>query len=253
VQHDFNYRILEDVRHRPWPLPDAPWIMTQTWHDLLFAHWAVDPALVRAKVPSPLEIDRFDDHAWIGIVPFHMTNVAPRGLPVLPWVSAFPELNVRTYVRYADKRGVYFFSLDAANLLAVLAARLLFGLPYYAAIMSVKEQRGAIEYSSRRSAAGATNAELVAAYRPTGPVFHAAPGSIEAFLIERYCLYSARKEGLYRVRIFHDPWPLQAARLSSFRSTMLEAQGLPSPEEEPLLHQQAEPLRVRIWPKMRLR
>src|SRR5687768_11161807 len=96
---DFDYRTLDVTSHRPWPMPDRPWVMTQTWHDLLFSHWPVDPAMIRAHVPTGLELDLFDGRAWIGVVPFHMTNVAPRAVPALPGLSAFPELNVRTYVR----------------------------------------------------------------------------------------------------------------------------------------------------------
>src|SRR5262245_50129959 len=99
VNHDFNTTILTDVAHRPWAIPKRPWVMTQTWHDLLFAHWPMDPAPLRAIVPIAFELDLFDGKAWLGIVPFRMTNVAPRGVPSLPWMSEFPELNVRTYVR----------------------------------------------------------------------------------------------------------------------------------------------------------
>ena len=94
---DFNYTILDETAHRPWPMPDSPWVMTQTWHDLLFAHWPMDANLLRARVPSSFEIDLFEDEAWLAIVPFRMANVAPRAVPALPWISAFPELNVRTY------------------------------------------------------------------------------------------------------------------------------------------------------------
>ena len=117
---DFDRTILEKTAHRPWPMPAAPWVMTQTWNDLLFAHWPVDGDALRKLVPATFELDRFDGTAWLGVVPFHMTNVAPRFVPALPWVSAFPELNVRTYVTVAGQPGVFFFSLDAGNPLAVL-------------------------------------------------------------------------------------------------------------------------------------
>src|SRR5215217_8155417 len=119
VNHDFDASITTRVALRPWPMPRRPWVMTQTWHDLLFAHWRLDPAAVRPLVPEPFELDTFDGAAWIGVVPFHMTNVAPRGTPALPWLSHLPELNVRTYVRVGDRPGVYFFSLDAARAVAV--------------------------------------------------------------------------------------------------------------------------------------
>src|SRR5688572_1083803 len=103
LNNDFNHAILDETAHRPWPMPDSPWLMTQTWQDLLFAHWPVDYEVLRRQVPPEFEIDRFDGQAWLGIVPFRMTNVAPRLVPALPWVSAFPELNVRTYVRGAGR------------------------------------------------------------------------------------------------------------------------------------------------------
>jgi Uncharacterized conserved protein (COG2071) len=106
MAHDFNYAILDHVAHRPssMPMPGRPWVMTQTWNDLLFAHWVIDAALLRARVPRHFELDLFEGKAWIAVVPFHMTNVGIRGMPALPGLSAFPELNVRTYVRVGDRR-----------------------------------------------------------------------------------------------------------------------------------------------------
>ena len=143
--NDFPTDLVDDVGHRPWPLPVQPWIMKQSWHDLLFAHWPVPVDAMRARVPPGLEIDTFDGAAWLGVIPFHMTNVAPRAVPALPWVSAFPELNVRTYVTCEGKAGVYFFSLDAANPLAVAVARAMFHLPYYPADMDVAAQGSRID------------------------------------------------------------------------------------------------------------
>src|SRR5262245_4554326 len=110
--------------------------MRMSWHDLLFAHWPVPVAAMRALVPAPLEVDTFDGAAWIGVVPFRMTRVGPLWLPPIPGVSSFAELNVRTYVTRDDKPGVWFFSLDAANPLAVRTARRFFHLPYFHAAMS---------------------------------------------------------------------------------------------------------------------
>ena len=114
MARDFDFGILQDTAHRPWPMPQGPWVMTQSWNDLLFAHWAVPPSLIAAKLPPGLELDLFDGRAWIAVVPFWMSNVTPRGVPPLPGLSTFPELNVRTYVTVGGKRpGVFFFSLDA--------------------------------------------------------------------------------------------------------------------------------------------
>ena len=170
TQNDFNYDILNDAAHRPWPMPGSPWIMTQTWHDLLFAHWPVDANALRDRVPPGFEIDTFDGQAWIAVVPFHMTNVAPRGVPALPWVSAFPELNVRTYVRVNGRPGVYFFSLDAANPVAVGVARTLAHLPYFTASMQAEQKEGWISYRSRRSSAKGAPVEFSARYRPVSLV-----------------------------------------------------------------------------------
>ena len=125
----FDRSIVDSTAHRPWPMPSAPWLMTQSWNSLLFAHWRVDVAEMRRAVPDAFDLDLFGGEAWLGVVPFYMTNVGLRAAPALPWLSAFPELNVRTYVRVADRPGVYFFSLDAGRRLAVAAARALLNLP----------------------------------------------------------------------------------------------------------------------------
>src|SRR3954466_2400585 len=179
---DFNHGILSETAHRPWPMPSGPWVMTQTWNDLLFAHWPVAIDRLRERVPASFELDLFDGQAWLGVVPFSMTNVAPRFVPSLPWLSAFPELNVRTYVRVGDKPGVFFFSLDAGNPVAVGAARTLLNLPYYSADMRV-DVDGRITYASRRTAEPA--AELRAFYAPLGAARPPQAGTLEYFLTER--------------------------------------------------------------------
>jgi hypothetical protein len=234
--HDFTTAFLKDVAHRPWKMPDSPWVMTQTWRDLLFAHWRVDPQQLRAKVPSEFPLDVFDGDAWIGVVPFRMTNVGPRGLPSLPGISEFPELNVRTYVRVGAKPGVYFFSLDAGNAIAVRAARTLLNLPYYKAAMNVTPVAGrGFAYESRR--AGEGHAEFVGTYEPSGDAFMPVEGSLEYFLTERYCLYNLDRSGVpYRLDIHHPPWSLQPAKAQLTRNTMTDASGIALPDQLPLLH-----------------
>lgn len=211
--------------------------MRQTWHELLFAHWPLDPDQLRGLIPDGLTIDLFDRRAWLGIIPFHMTGVRWRGVPALPWVSAFPELNVRTYVSANGKPGVWFFSLDAARAVAVAAARTLFNLPYYTASMDVLVMKDAVGYESRRRGARNGLAEFSAQYAPAGVPFQAAPGSIEYFLTERYCLYGMTRRGrLYRLDIHHPPWKLQTAEAAFRRNTMAEAAGLSLPPAAPLLH-----------------
>src|SRR5205085_2868467 len=217
----FDSTILTQVAHRPWPMPRSPWVMTQTWHDLLFTHWRIDRRSLAARIPGPLDLDTFDGEAWLGIVPFHMTNVSPRWVPPLPWLSVFAELNVRTYVRVNGTPGVYFFSLDAANAVAVAVARVVCGLPYYLAAMEVKRE-GAVRYSSRRRAMRGGAAEAFAAsYGPAGPVFEARAGTLEYFLTERYCLYTCDARGAaWRLDIHHPPWRLQPAEADFRLNTM---------------------------------
>lgn len=233
---DFPSDIVEHARHRPWPLPDGPWIMTQSWHDLLFAHWPVSKSELRVHVPTGLELDLFDNQAWLGVVPFRMTNVAPRGISALPFVSAFSELNVRTYVTRDGKPGVYFFSLDADSQLAVRVARSMFNLPYYLAQMTLNANGSGIEYASRRTS-GDARAELEIVYRDSGPVFEAQRGTLDYFLTERYCLYTVdEKFRTYRLEIQHRPWALQPAEAEIRVNTMADAAGIRLPAMQPILH-----------------
>ena len=243
-----HQEILSQTFHRPWPLPKRPWVMVQRWHDLLFAHWALPPALIRPLVPRELELDLFEAEAWVGVIPFWMSDVRFRGLPAIPTASTFPELNVRTYVRAPqepDKPGVYFFSLDAASRLAVLGARVGAGLPYFWAEMHVKDADGKIDYASTRKS-HRRPAELIARYQPSGPL---PPNktALERFLTERYCLYAVRSGRVHRIQIHHLPWPLQPAEAEFERNSMAKAQGIDLPAENPIL-QFSKFLEVYIFP-----
>jgi uncharacterized protein len=220
----FDRAVVESTAHRPWPMPSTPWLMTQSWHDLLFAHWPVDASQMRRAVPDVFDLDLFDGQAWLGVVPFYMTNVGVRAAPALPWLSAFPELNVRTYVRVSDRPGVYFFSLDAGRRLAAAAARALLNLPYHAAVMSVGRREAAVHYQSARRRAPAA---FHAVYEPASEGFTASVDSIEYFLTERYCLYHRDRRGRpYRLEIHHRPWSLQLARATITINTMAAASDL---------------------------
>ena len=232
----FDRSIVSKTEHRPWPMPSAPWLMTQTWHNLLFAHWRVDVSALRQIVPTAFELDLFNHEAWVGVVPFYMTDVGLRATPSLPWLSAFPELNVRTYVCVDDKPGVYFFSLDAGRALAVAAARRLLNLPYFRATMTVDARRDGVVYQSARRDSHPASV-FKAEYGPTGPLFNAASGSLEHFLAERYCLYHQTRGGTpYRLEIHHPPWPLQAAWADIQVNTMATTSGIQIDDAPPLLH-----------------
>ena len=229
---------LSQTSHRPYPLPSGPWMMQQTWYNLLFAHWPVPVDVLRQRIPASLEIDTFEGQAWIGVVPFGMSRVYPRYTFPAPWLSYFLELNVRTYVRVGDKPGVWFFSLDAANPMAVALARAWYHLPYFNARMRMRETAdGRIEYHSTRTHPGASSAEFKGRYRPVGEVYESKQGTLENWLTERYCLYTVGAGGeVYRGEIHHIPWPLQKAEAEIEANTMAAPHGIELPNTQPLLH-----------------
>ena len=238
------------TEHRPWPLPRGPWALKMCWHDLLFLHWPVEPALLRPHIPEGLAIENFDGSAWLGVVPFRMSGVRPRLAPAVPGVSAFPELNLRTYVSAEDKAGVWFFSLDVTKRLAVLLARRAFHLPYFRARMHMQLDGDRIRYSSQRITSGAS-AGFVGEYGPSGSVYFSEPGSIDAWLTERYCLYAADRKGrILRGDIHHAPWPLQQAEFEISSNTLADEiiPGFTSRMDaiEPLAHFSRE-LEVVAW------
>lgn len=229
------------------PLPDGKWVMRQTWDNLLFAHWPIPVGAIRDKVPLPLEVDTYDNCAWIGVVPFGMSRIRMRGLPSIPYTSSFPELNVRTYVTCKGRSGVYFFSLEAANRLAVAVARSLIHLPYYHAKITQTAEDGWIQYTSRRIHRNAQAADFQGKYRPVSEVFRSNKDTLEEWLTERYCLFTTHRNQVYRCDIHHPPWPLQHAEAQITQNTVPASRGLKLPVSDPLLHF-AKKLDVHIWP-----
>lgn len=225
---------LHETAHRPWPLPEGPWLMAQTWTDLLFAHWRVRYEALRPHVPADLELERFDGSCWLGVTPFVLRNLRLRGTLPLPRVSSFPELNVRTYVVAGGKPGIWFFSLDAASAVAVEAARRLYRLPYFRARMSVDARGGRVRYSSARTERGGGPRVFTATYGGLGDTFTAPPESLEWFLAERYCLYAADRARVFRAEIHHPPWPLRHAEAEIELNTMAP-EGVEL-EDDPVLH-----------------
>jgi uncharacterized protein len=236
-------RSLEEVGHRPWPVPPGRWVMGQTWEQQLFAHWRVPVEELRARVPAGLEVEEHDGSAWVGITPFRITGLRSRGVVPLPGVSSFLELNVRTYVHAPDGRpGVWFFSLDATSRLAVRAARRTYRLPYFDARITLDGADGWIDVEAARL--GERGKVFSGRYRSAGPAFASEPGSLEWFLVERYCLYAADRHGtLYRADIHHTPWQLHPAEAEIELTSIapFELRG------EPLCHV-ADPQDVVIWP-----
>jgi len=215
--------------------------MGQTWDDLLFAHWPVEAASVRALVPDGLELDLHDGSAWLGMTPFEITGLRARGTLPLPFVSSFRELNVRTYVTRDGKPGIWFFSLDASGRLAVEVARRAYKLPYFAARVTLERRGGRVIFESVRDERTAFSAS----YRGTGDPAPARAGSREHFLTERYCLYAHDRGRLYRAEIHHTPWALEEAEAQIDLNTMAPS-GIRL-EGDPLVHVSRRQ-DVVIWP-----
>ena len=227
--------------------------MRQRWSQLLFAHWPVAPEILRPYLPARLELDLFEGHAWLGVVPFTMSHIRPLGLPAVPGLSALHELNVRTYATLDGVPGVWFLSLDATQPLGVWAARTLFHLPYLHARMSLTETNGTFRFVAERTHRGAPPASFAATWTPGVALPRARPGSLPYFLTERYHLYTAGPDvrpdqhgsALWRGHLWHEPWQLREATLQAWNSTLVESHGLPTLLGPPLLYA-AEPLDVTV-------
>ena len=205
------------------------------WRHVLFANWPVEPALLAPHVPERLTLDTFDGHAWLSAVPFTNVDVRPRALPIGSGI-ALPELNLRTYVTYDGTQGVYFFSLDAEGILAVLGARAFHHLPYYYARIDLTEgEDGRVRFASRRRHPGARPVDFRAGYEPIGETFHAEPGSLHAFLVERYRYYTESPDGTLRyAEVRHEPWPLYEADVTIEPDALFTANGLAVPDADPV-------------------
>jgi uncharacterized protein len=244
--------ILDRTAHRPWPLPSAPWRGFMRWTDLAFLHWPVPRGALEPHLPAGLELDTFDQQAWIGVVPFRMEGVRHRWLPPIPTAGSFAEINVRTYVRSGDRAGVWFLSLDAESWLAVRGARFGFNLPYFDAEMQVRRDGSTVEYRSTRTHRNAATAEFRARYQPTSAPYTARPGTLDHWLTERYCLFGQTRSGqVYHVDVHHVPWPLQEAEATIDENTMTEAGGVPLAGAAPLVHVVSS-LDVLAWSPVRL-
>ena len=235
---------LSQIAHRPYPIPAGRPRWRQKWLDLAFFHWPIDVEMVKALLPDGLELDTYEGLAWLSVVPFRMEDVMLRGLPAVPNISNFPELNLRTYVIKDGKPGVWFFSLDADQRLAVWAAKTFFHLPYFKALMRCDLEGERVIYSSRREEGDAT---FAAEYQPVGEVYYAHSGTLEHWLTERYCLYSYDGTHLYRGDIHHCPWPLQKINYDISQLDLGSDEGFTF-TSAPVAAQFARELEVAIWP-----
>jgi uncharacterized protein len=242
-------------RGRP-PRPQGKIVMRPSWSHLLFLHWEIEAEILARHLPKGLEVDTFQGRAYVGLVPFVMSEVRPYFVPSLGRLGrafdAFPELNVRTYVHYQGVPGVWFFSLDAAGTAAVLAARAWFKLPYFKARMRFWRGRdGDFRYLSRRLWPSPLPATCSMQYSTEGTPEAASPGSLEEFLVERYALYSQKNGQLYRGQVWHEPYRIQPAGVRHLRENCVAAAGLPRVSGAPLAHY-SPGAQVEVWGLERL-
>ena len=208
------------------PVPvSRPWLL-QSWKQVTFLHWAVDPAVVRPLVPAELELDLFDGRAWVGIVPFRPQRLRRPGLAPLPWLSTYPEVNVRTYVR----GGVWFLSLDLGRMLSAFGAQFVSGLPHYWAASRIERHGDRLGFESRRIRGRALcqmQVEVGGAITEPGDLLH--------FLTARYKLYTNFRGRLCHGQVEHPRWELKQARVLYLEESLLAAAGVPRPESEPVV------------------
>jgi uncharacterized protein YqjF (DUF2071 family) len=236
-------QMFEKTDHRPWSLPTGPWVMTQSWEKLLFAHWPIDPNIIRSRIPAPLELDTFENQAWITIVPFQMNRIRFRFLPSIPGMCSFPELNLRTYVTHQGKSGVYFLNIDADHHFAVWVANKFAYLPYSYAKIDWEEQNQQIHFACHRN----NQLSFEIYYQPASSAKNAKDCSLDHWLMERYCLYAAHHKNLYRGEIHHQPWSIQQAKVKIIHACMLDVHQLTIKKASPLFHYSHQ-LQVWAWP-----
>ena len=244
---------LHATAHRPWPMPDRRWRLRQRWSKLLFAHWPMPADVVQRRLPPGLRVDTHDGAAWLGVVPFLMDRVRFRSVGEhsagVPTAHAFPELNLRTYCIAPDGRaGVYFFSLDAGSLLAVMGARVAFGLPYFWSRLHLTERGGRIHCTSRRVLGRQVRFE--ANYRSLGR-----PGAnddLSHFVTDRYAFFLRRFGHIAAGEIHHAPWALEEAEAEFVCNDLPGSFGFTLPRRPPVLHFAPE-VHMQAWTLNRVR
>ncbi|WP_409299342.1 YqjF family protein [Peribacillus sp. SCS-26] len=224
-----------ETSHRPYPLPGSPWFMKQEWKSLFFLHWPIPRDIVRSQIPAGLELDLYEGEAWVSITPFQVKRMRMHGVPPLPFLHSYLELNVRTYVRHKGVPGIYLWSLDANHLPSIAGARVLFSLPYMLSRMDFKENGGLMRYSAERLLPNKRNEAFVAEFKPFGDISEPDEGSVDHWLSERYCLFSVRKGRIYRGDIHHDKWKISPAHAAVSQNTVASMFPPSFFKEEPLV------------------
>lgn len=233
---------------RPWPVPDGPHLMELTWNNILLLHRPIEKGRLVDLIPQGLELQTYDGAAWISIVALHMTGVHMKGMPSVPFASEFLQLNVRTYVQAGYKPGIFIFSSDVSNPLVMVAEKQLFHVPSHFAEMTHQSDAGLNLFSSKRYESGGSSAEFSVSYGPVSPVYAAEKGSLDQWLVERYCQYAVGPQGkLYRSEIHHFPWPLQRADALTGENNLALPNGSEFPKKGVTLCHFAHRLDVMLW------
>lgn len=243
--------VSDSARFAERQAPERSPVMYQSWRELLFLHWAVDPALIASSLPHGLSVDTYAGKAYLGVVPFQMSGIRPRYLSAVPGISSFPELNLRTYVVDAKGRpGVWFYSLDTPKRLPNWIARTFFHLNYRLARMTVSSTSQGIDYRAALKGAEGFGPEQRYLWEREGAPFEAELGSFEFFLVERYRLfaYDARRKRLRTGQVAHVPYPLQGATLHSHSLALFNNNDFPEPNGAPVSILASSGVDVRIYP-----
>jgi len=217
---------LAGVKKLTDPRAYHPWVLSMAWKDLLFASWRLPIHVVRAKVPPELELDTFDGSAWVTMVPMHITDIHFRGVPAIPGMESLRELNLRTYVKLNGKAGVYFLSIECPAVLSDWMAVHFFGVPYLKAQIAIAKDGDSHHYASERAHELHPPAAFFGTFQPAGETFNPTAGSLEAFLVERFCLFYVKDGKVHRGDILHDTWKLQNANLKIELNTIGKSAGL---------------------------
>lgn len=230
--------LMNDISHRPWPLPSKKWIMKQTWKNLFFAHWPIPVEYLRPYIPSSLHIDTFDGSAWLGVVAFEMEGIYFRGLKAMSVTPKFTEINVRTYVHFNGKPGVYFLSLDVGDRASLLIASRWYRLPYQPAQITFKREKDTFHIQSIRNQKTINPIEFMGEFVPLSDVYYPQKGTLDHWATERYCLFSTDKLGkqLYCGEIHHSAWPIQKVEGAIDRNSLFTPFQLRPSETKPIVH-----------------
>ena len=230
-------RLVAHAEKRSGAKLNLPWVMHQTWENLLFMHWPIDFDHLRSLVPPELEIDTFEGQAYVTMIPMHMNNIHLHDLPAVPGTREFPEINLRTYVRMNDEPGIFFFTIDSGSSFASWVARHTFFLPYIYSKMSFREESDGFHLESKRpNSHHAKKAEFSGSYHPVGEEYQTREGTLEHFLVERYAMYDKGPGGdFFKGNVQHPPWRIQKAEANIEINTVPEAAGIDLGDAVPML------------------